>query len=172
MVSIKKFIRINERIRAKEVRLIDHEGKQLGVFPVFKANELAKTNELDLVEVAPEAKPPVCKIMDFSKYKYEEEKKERHAKKHQHQTQLKEIRLRPHIEEHDYQVKLKQLDNFLKLKHKIKVSMRFRGREMAHVELGKDIIDRMIKDIGDKGLIEKPPSFEGRIINMVVGPSK
>lgn len=172
MVAIKKYIRTNERIRAKEVRLIDHEGKQLGVFPVFKANELAKQNELDLVEVAPEAKPPVCKIMDFAKYKYEEEKKERLAKKHQHQTQLKEIRLRPHIEEHDYQVKFKQLDNFLKQKHKVKVSMRFRGREMAHVDLGREIIDRIIKDVGEKGQIEKSPSFEGRIISMVVGPAK
>lgn len=172
MVFIKKFIRVNERIRAKEVRLIDHEGTQLGVLPVFKANELAKQNELDLVEVAPEANPPVCKIMDFSKYKYEEEKKERLAKKNQHQTQLKEIRLRPHIEEHDYQVKFKQLDSFLKHKHKIKVSMRFRGREMAHVELGKEIIDRLIKDVGERAQIEKLPAFEGRIISMVVAPNK
>lgn len=170
MVFIKKFIRTNERIRAQQVRLIGPDGKQLGIFPVFKALELARQHELDLIEVAPNVEPPVCRIADFSKYKYEEEKKERLSKKHQHQVRLKEIRLKPHIEEHDYQVKLKQLLNFLKKKDKVKVAMFFRGREMSHAELGRQIIDRLIKDSAEEAQMEKPPFQEGRVISMVITP--
>jgi translation initiation factor IF-3 len=117
-----------------------------------------------LIEVAPNVVPPVCRIADFSKYKYEEEKKERESKKHQHQSCLKEIRLKPHIEEHDYQVKLKQLLKFLKKKDKVKVSMFFRGREMSHAELGRRILDRIIKDSANESQMEKPPLMEGRVI--------
>jgi len=140
------------------------------VFPVFRALELARQHELDLIEVAPSVVPPVCRIADFSKYKYEEEKKDRVSKKHQHQSRLKEIRLKPHIEEHDYQVKLKQLLKFLSKKDKVKVSMFFRGREMSHAELGRKILDRIMQDSANESQMEKPPLMEGRVISMVISP--
>ena len=170
MVKIKKFIRINERIRSLEVRLIGPEGDQLGVVPTPKALEIAGQHELDLVEVAPQVNPPVCRIMDFSKFKYDQEKKERQAKKHQKQGHLKEIRFKPNIEEHDYQVKLKQLITFLQKKDKVKLNLFFRGRQIEHLELGKKVMDRFITDIQGHGQLEREPALEGKVISTVIAP--
>ncbi len=170
MVEIQKQIRINEYIRAAELRVIGPEGEQLGVIGTKRALELAKQYELDLVEVAPAANPPVCRIMNFSKYKYDQEKKEREVKKHQKQGHLKEIRVKPNIEEHDYQVKLRQLLTFLKKKDKVKVNLVFRGREMAHQDIGRRVLDKFIADMQEFGILEKGPMLEGRIISMMVAP--
>lgn len=170
MVKIKKFIRINERIRVPEVRLVGPDGGQLGVVPIQKALEIANQHELDLVEVAPQAVPPVCRIIDFSKFKYDQEKKEREAKRHQKQVHLKEIRLKPNIDEHDYEIKVKHAIGFLKKKDKVKVSMFFRGRQMEHLDLGRKIVDKFILDIQNDGQIEKEPVLEGRIISFFAAP--
>ena len=170
MVGIQKFIRVNERIRAPQVRLIGPEGEQLGIVLLSKAMSMADQYELDLVEVSANSAPPVCKILDYTKFKYEEEKKDRQTKKRQHQVHLKEIRVKPNIEEHDYQVKLKQLINFLERKDKVKVGLFFRGREMAHQELGRRILDRFIAESKQYGSVEKPPISEGRTISMIMAP--
>lgn len=170
MVEIKKFVRINERIRAPQVRLISPEGNQLGIVPLQKAMDLANQHDLDLVEVAPQAEPPVCRIMDFSKFKYDQEKKEREAKKHQVKIHLKEVRIKPNIDEHDYQVKLKQAINFLNKKDKVKVNLMFRGRQMEHIDLGRRVLDRFINDAQQAGKVEKDSSIEGRVISVVLAP--
>lgn len=170
MVAIKKFIRINERIRVPEVRLVGPDGGQLGVVPIQKALDLANQHDLDLVEVAAQANPPVCRIIDYSKFKYDQEKKEREAKKHQRQVHLKEIRLKPNIDDHDFQVKLKQAINFLKKKDKVKVSLFFRGRQMEHIDLGKKVLDRFIVETRSEGQIEKDTNMEGRVMFFVIGP--
>ncbi|MFH1128154.1 MAG: translation initiation factor IF-3 [Candidatus Omnitrophota bacterium] len=170
MVTINKFIRINEKIRVAEVRLIGPEGNQLGVMAINRAQEVANQYDLDLVEVAAGAVPPVCRIIDFSKFKYDQEKKEREAKKHQKLTHLKEIRIKPNIDDHDYQTKLKQVVTFLKKKDKVKINLFFRGRQMEHMDLGRKILDKFIADTRNDGQIEKNPSLEGRVISLVVGP--
>jgi len=170
VVKIKKFIRVNERIRVPEVRLIGPEGNQLGVMAIQRALDLANQYELDLVEVAPAATPPVCRIIDFSKFKYDQEKKEREAKKHQKQSRLKEIRVKPNIDEHDYKTKLKQVLTFLQKKDKVKVNLFFRGRQMEHVDLGRKVLDKFIADTQNDGQIEKEPMMEGRIMSLVVSP--
>ena len=170
MVAIKKFIRVNERIRVPHVRLIGPDSKQLGIVAIQKALELANQYELDLVEVAPTANPPVCRIIDFSKFKYDEEKKEREAKKHQKQGKLKEIRLKPNIDNHDYETKLKQVTGFLKKKDKVKINLFFRGRQMEHRDLGKRVLDRFITDLTNDGQLEKTPTLEGRVMYFVVAP--
>ena len=134
------------------------------------AMKLAREAGLDLVEVAPLSKPPVCRIMDFSKYKYDQEKKEKESRKRQHVIRLKEVRYKPNIEEHDYLTKLNHIKDFIKKGNKVKISMRFRGREMAHTEIGKQVIDRIIRDVVDVGEVEKSPTKEGRFLNMVLGP--
>jgi len=170
VVAIKKFIRINDKIRVPQVRLVGPDGGQLGVVSIQNALEMANQHELDLVEVAPQASPPVCRIIDFSKFKYDQEKKEREAKKHQRQSRLKEIRLKPNIDDHDYQVKVKHAVGFLKKKDKVKVSLFFRGRQMEHLDLGRKILDRFIIDVQNDGQIEKGPVLEGRIISFMVAP--
>jgi translation initiation factor IF-3 len=170
VVAIKKFIRINERISVSQVRLIGPEGNQLGIVPIQKAREIAVQHDLDLVEVAPQASPPVCRIIDFSKFKYDQEKKEREAKKHQKQGHLKEIRLKPNIDNHDYQTKVKQAIAFLKKKDKVKVSLFFRGRQMEHMDLGRKILDRFIVDTQNDGHLEKQPVLEGRIMLLTIAP--
>ena len=170
MVKINKFIRVNEKIRVPQVRLIGPDGNQLGVMATIRAIELANQYELDLVEVAPAATPPVCRIIDFSKFKYDQEKKEREAKKHQKMTHLKEIRVKPNIDDHDYQTKLKQAVTFLKKKDKVKINLFFRGRQMEHLDLGRKIIDRFIADTQNDGQMEKDPILEGRVISLVIGP--
>lgn len=170
MVAIKKFIRINEKIRVPQVRLIGPEGNQLGIVSIQKALEIANQSELDLVEVAPQASPPVCRIIDFSKFKYDQEKKEREAKKHQKQIRLKEIRLKPNIDEHDYGIKLKQAIGFIKKKDKVKVNLFFRGRQMEHLDLGKKILDKFVIDTQNDAQIEKEPHLEGRVMSFVIAP--
>ena len=125
---------------------------------------------LDLVEVAPQANPPVCRIMDFAKYKYEQEKREREAKKHHKHTQLKEVRLSPRIDEHDYQIKLKHVQEFLEKGHKVRIRLFFKGREVTHQEIGKKLLERLVKDIGEKGKVEKAPQFMGRALILILGP--
>jgi len=170
VVVIKKFIRINEKIRVPQVRLIGADGNQLGVMSVERAQELANQTGLDLVEVAPQASPPVCRIIDFSKFKYDQEKKEREAKKHQKQSRIKEIRVKPNIDDHDYGIKLKQVIGFLRKKDKVKINLFFRGRQMEHMDLGRKILDRFITDTQNDGNVEKDPMLEGRIISVVIGP--
>ncbi|OGW76730.1 MAG: translation initiation factor IF-3 [Omnitrophica bacterium RIFCSPLOWO2_02_FULL_45_16] len=168
MSIFKKEIRINHRIRAKEVRVIDDNGNQLGVMSAPEAIKKAEEAGLDLVEIAPTATPPVCRIMDNSRYKYEQEKKEKEARRKQKVIHLKEIRMGPKIGEHDYQFKLRHLTEFLKKGDKVKVTMIFKGREMAHIDLGRKILDRLSSDISTLGEIEEMPKLEGRFLNMVI----
>jgi translation initiation factor IF-3 len=172
VVAIKKFIRINERIRVPEVRLIGAEGNQLGIVSIDKARQIAEESALDLVEVAPQANPPVCRVMDYNKFRYDQEKKEREAKKHQRQSRIKEIRLHPNIDEHDLQVKLKQAMGFLKKKDRVKVDLFFKGRQIEHLDLGRKILDKFIIDTQSEGQIEKEPSLEGKIMSFVLAPKK
>ncbi|MCM8763029.1 MAG: translation initiation factor IF-3 [Candidatus Omnitrophica bacterium] len=152
------------------MRVIGPGGEQLGIMPTEKALSLASQYDLDLVEVAEQTQPPVCKILDFSKFKYEQEKKERQARKHQHQTKLKEIRIMPNIKEHDYQVKLKQMFSFLSKKDKVKLTLLFRGRQMEHIDLGKKVVERFISDIQGIGEVEKSPVLEGRMMSAIISP--
>lgn len=170
MITIKKFIRINDRIRVPQVRLIGPDGNQLGVMPIQRALEIAVEHDLDLVEVAASAHPPVCRIIDFSKYKYDQEKKEREAKKHQKHGRLKEIRLKPNIDSHDYETKVKQALAFLKKRDKVKVNLYFRGRQMEHIDRGRKILDRFILDTQGEATVEKQPGLEGRIMSFVLSP--
>ncbi|MCP4649510.1 MAG: translation initiation factor IF-3 [PVC group bacterium] len=170
MGSISKFTRVNGQIRASQIRLIGSQGEQVGVVATAEALDKAKGEELDLVEVAPQASPPVCRIMDYSKFRFDQKKKEREAKKKQHATQLKELRLKPKIQEHDYQVKLRNLEKFLKHHDKVKVRMTFRGREMAHMEFGQKIIDRLITETTEFGELERPQVREGRNIILIFKP--
>lgn len=153
-----------------QVRLIGPDGGQLGIVAIQKALEIAAQHELDLVEVAPQAAPPVCRVMDFSKFKYDQEKKEREAKKHQKQGRLKEIRLKPNIDEHDYATKLKQVLGFLAKQDKVRVNLFFRGRQMEHMDLGRKILDRFISDTQNNGQVAKEPSLEGRIMSLIIAP--
>ena len=165
-----KELQINEEIREKEVRLIDVDGSQLGVVPFKRAMEVATERRLDLVNVAPTAKPPVCRIMDYGKYKYEMAKKEKEARKNQKIINIKEIRLTPNIESHDLNVKANRAIEFLQDGDKVKVSVRFRGREMGHTEMGKEVLDEFAKLIGDAGKIEKEAKLEGRNMTMFLMP--
>jgi len=165
-----KYIRINERIRVPQVRLIDTTGEQIGIVPTREALRMALEKGFDLVEISPTAKPPVCKIMDYGKYKYELNKKAKSAKKKQHVIQMKEMRLRPKIEEHDYQFKLKHIQEFLEEGNKVKVFVEFRGREMAHQELGHKIIQRLEEDLKDLGIIEQKAKMEGRNLSLTFMP--
>lgn len=150
--------------------MIGPDGNQLGVMTSQRALEMANQYELDLVEVAPGATPPVCRIIDFSKFKYDQEKKEREAKKHQKQGRMKEIRLKPNIDDHDYDTKLKQAITFLKKKDKVKINLFFRGRQMEHLDLGRKVLDRFITDAQSEGQVEKEPGLEGRIMSFVLAP--
>ncbi|MEA3305955.1 MAG: translation initiation factor IF-3 [Candidatus Omnitrophota bacterium] len=170
MIYIQIRARINSRIRVKEARIIDENGEQMGVIPVAEGMTAAREKNLDLVEIAPNASPPVCRIMDFSKYKYEQEKKERLARKKQKVVHLKEIKLKPNIEEHDYQTKLGHLKRFLGRGDKAKITLMFRGRQMAHVDIGRNLMDRLMKDLSEFAVIERMPVLEGRFIIMVMAP--
>ena len=163
---------MNSRINVQEVRLIASNGDQVGVVETSKALELAKEEELDLVEIVPNQTPPVCRIMDYGKFKFENQKKAHAAKKKQKQTQVKEIKFRPNTEEADYQVKLKSLIKFLSGGDKAKITMRFRGREIAHQVIGREFLDRVQKDLDEYGVVEQIPSFEGRQMVMVIAPKK
>ncbi|MFT4795348.1 MAG: translation initiation factor IF-3 [Paracoccaceae bacterium] len=162
--------RVNDRIRATEIRLIDHEGENQGVVTPQDAIRMAEAVGLDLVEISPTAKPPVCKIMDFGKFKYEQQKKAVEAKKHQNVIEIKEVKFRPNIDIHDYGVKMRNVFRFLESGDKVKVTLRFRGREMAHQELGRDLLKRIADDTVDLGKVESMPKMEGRQMIMVIGP--
>jgi len=157
-------------IRAPKIRIIGAEGEQLGVMTPEEGLRRAREAELDLVEVAPSASPPVCRIMDYSKYKYDQEKKEREAHKRQHIVRIKGIRIKPRIEEHDYKTKLNHAREFLTKGNKVKWVLMFRGREMAHQELGRQLLDRIIQDTVDISEVERAPRREGRFIFMVLTP--
>lgn len=161
---------INEEIRSSKVRLIDDEGEQIGVLPIKEALKMAEDKHLDLVNVAPNAKPPVCKILDYGKYKYDALKKEKEAKKNQKVINVKEIRLSPNIEKHDLEVKANQASKFLSNENRVKVSVRFRGRELGHKDLGKEVLDKFYELTKDVGQIEKKPSMEGRMMIMFMSP--
>jgi translation initiation factor IF-3 len=154
------------------VRLIGAEGNQLGIVSIDRARQIAEEASLDLVEVAPQAVPPVCRVLDYNKFRYDQEKKEREAKKHQRQSRVKEIRLHPNIDEHDLQVKLKQAIGFLKKKDRVKVDLFFKGRQIEHLDLGRKILDKFITDTQSEGQIEKEPSLEGKIMSFVLAPKK
>jgi translation initiation factor IF-3 len=164
--------RINERIRVAEVRLVDENGDQLGVKKTDEALAYAQEQDLDLVEVAPEARPPVCKVLDYSKYKYELEQKAKAARKHQTQVNVREIKLRPKIAVHDYETKKGHVERFLKQNDKVKVTIMFRGRENAHPERGKMLLERLFDDLGDLAVVEQEPLVEGRNMHMLLAPTR
>jgi translation initiation factor IF-3 len=163
---------LNDKITSPEVRLIGADGEQVGVVPIEEALRIAEEAELDLVEVSPNAEPPVCRIMDYGKYRFEQNKKLQSAKKKQKQIQVKEIKFRPGTDEGDYQVKLRNLIRFLTEGDKAKVTLRFRGREMAHQELGRKLLDRVEADLSEHGAVEQRPKMEGRQMVMVFAPKK
>ncbi len=166
----KKFVRINDRIRVTPVRLIGPDGGQLGILPIQEALQKAREFELDLVEISPTARPPVCRIMDYGKFKYELAKKDKQAKKKQHAFQLKEMRYRPKIEEHDYQFKTKHVRTFIEAGSKVRAFVMFRGREMTRIEFGRKILERLLKDLEDVAVVDSAPKMEGRTMSMVLGP--
>jgi translation initiation factor IF-3 len=163
---------INEAIRAREVRLIGVDGEQLGIKPLREALRIAQEANLDLVNVAPQAKPPVCRIMDYGKFRYEQSKREKEARKNQKVIQVKEVRLSPSIEENDVQTKLKNVKKFLQKGDKVKLTIRFRGREITHQELGRKILDRMADEVKDISEIERQPKLEGRQMIMILTPKQ
>ncbi|MDQ3850061.1 MAG: translation initiation factor IF-3 [Actinomycetota bacterium] len=164
--------RINDRIRVPEVRLIDERGEQVGVMRTDAALRYAQERDLDLVEVAPEARPPVCRVLDYSKYKYEQAQKQKQARKHQQQITIREIKFRPKIAEHDYATKKGHIERFLRHKDKVKVTIMFRGREVTHPERGVAILDRLAEELSDLGVVEQRPLQDGRNMTMMLGPSK
>ena len=170
MGSISKGLRVNERIRIKEVRVIGPDGAQLGILPIEQALQTAFKLQMDLVEVAPEARPPVCRIMDYGKYRYEQAKKAREAKKKQTIIELKEIKLRPKTEEHDFQFKAKHAERFLKEGNKAKITMMFRGREMVRMDRGKALLDRFVEVLKEVGVVEQAAKVEGRNMTMILAP--
>ena len=164
--------RINERIRVPEVRLIDETGAQVGVMRTQDALRLAQEKDLDLVEVAADAKPPVCRILDYSKYKYEQAQKAKSARKHQQQINVREIKFRPKIAQHDYDTKKGHVMRFLKARDKVKVTIMFRGREMAHPERGEMILNRLAEDLQELAIVEQRPQQDGRNMTMMLGPAR
>ena len=165
-------LRVNERIRISQVRVIGEDGAQLGVMAPADALKLARERGLDLVEVAPQTTPPVCRILDFNKFRYDEQRREREAKKKHHVTKLKEVKFKPHIEAHDYQVKLNMLKRFLMRGDQANVTMVYRGRELAHPELGRRILDRLVEDLKLWSKVERTPMLDGRFMTMVFGPDR
>nr|WP_318246051.1 translation initiation factor IF-3 [Salipiger bermudensis] len=162
--------RVNDRIRAPEIRLIGAEGENLGVQPPRRAMELAEQAGLDLVEISPNANPPVCKIMDFGKFKYEQQKRESEARKKQKIIEVKEVKFRPGTDTHDYDVKMRNVLKFLENGDKVKITLRFRGREMAHQNLGRELLERVAEDVKEVGKVENMPKMEGRQMIMMIGP--
>jgi translation initiation factor IF-3 len=164
--------RINERIRVPKVRLIGAEGEQLGIVEIAEAMRRAQEADLDLVEVAPGSKPPVTRLLDYSKYKYEQEQKQKAARKHQTQVNVREIKLRPKIADHDYETKKGHVERFLRHRNKVKITIMFRGREQAHPERGRDLLQRLFEDLDGLATIESEPLQEGRNMSMMLAPSK
>ena len=162
--------RINEEIRVREVQLIDNDGKNRGAIPIQQALEIAQEAGLDLVEIAPNSEPPVCKILDYGKFKFQEQKKKNEARKRQKVVELKEIKLRPNIDTHDYEVKAKAMHRFFDEGDKVKVTLRFRGREMAHPELGMKLLNKVQADFDEIAKVEYAPRMEGRQMIMILAP--
>ncbi|WP_425357544.1 translation initiation factor IF-3 [Oceanicola granulosus] len=163
--------RVNDRIRAPEIRLIGAEGENVGVVSPARAMQLAEDAGLDLVEISPNASPPVCKIMDFGKFKYEQQKRESEARKKQKTIEVKEVKFRPNTDTHDYDVKMRNVFKFLESGDKVKVTLRFRGREMAHQDLGRRLLERVADDVQEIGKVENMPKMEGRQMVMMIGPT-
>src|ERR1700752_4669748 len=167
----KRFIRTNDRIRAREIRVIDDEGGLLGIMPPYEALKKAREKNLDLVEISPTAQPPVCRIMDYGKYLYQQEKKEREAKKHQKTITVKEVKFRINVDDHDYETKKNHVLRFLDEGDKVKATIFFRGREMTRTGLGREILERLIKDIGERGIVEYRPRQEGNTLHAILAPN-
>lgn len=163
-------MRINEEIRAREVRVIGSDGEQLGIMSGREAQQLAYEKHLDLVEIAPTAKPPVCRIMDYGKYRYEQQKREKESRKKQKTFDIKEVKLRPGIEEHDFNVKFKNAVRFLEDGDKVKVTIMFRGRELSHPELGEVLLNKMDAQLKEMAVVERQPKLEGKNMIMIVAP--
>ncbi|OAB39195.1 translation initiation factor IF-3 [Paenibacillus glacialis] len=161
---------INDEIRAKEVRLVGAEGEQIGITPIREALQMATDLNLDLVNVAPQAKPPVCRIMDYGKFRYEQQKKDKEARKNQKIVDTKEVWFRANIDEHDYQTKLRNVVKFLKEGDKVKCSVRFRGREIAHASIGQKILERVREEVAEHSSVERFPKLEGRSMIMILAP--
>ena len=168
--AIPKDLRVNERIRAKEVRLIDENGQQLGVVSLSEALQIARERNTDLVEVAPTAVPPVCRLLDYGKFKYEQTKREREARRHQKVVLLKEIRLRPKIDEHDIGFKMRMAQRFLQEGSKVKFTVIFRGREVTHPQLGRQVLEKVTSQLRDVATVEKPLAMEGRNLTLILAP--
>ena len=164
--------RINNQIRAKEVRLIDENGTQLGILPIKEAIDKAKDKNEDLVEVAPDADPPVCRIMDYGKYRYQMTKKKAKSRKHQKQIQVKEMKFRPKTDEHDFKFKLNHIIRFLEKGNMVKVHVHFRGREITHDALGRELLDRVVEELKDYAQVEGKPKMEGRNMTMMLAPRR
>jgi translation initiation factor IF-3 len=164
--------RINERIRVPEVRLIGDDGSQIGVIKTDEALKIARERDLDLVEVAPEARPPVCRVLDYSKYKYEQEQKQKQARKHQQQITVREIKFRPKIAQHDYDTKKGHVERFLRHQDKVKVTIMFRGREVTHPERGEMILTRLADELAELAVVEQRPIQDGRNMTMMLAPAK
>jgi translation initiation factor IF-3 len=169
-ISQAKEIRINEGIRVRDVRVVSAEGEQLGIMPIQQALDTARQQELDLVEVAPEAQPPVCRIMDFGKYKYTQARRQKEARKKQTTILVKEVKMGPKTEKHDFDFKLKHIRRFLEEGHKAKVTVRFKGREMAHTELGWKMLQKMVEAVSDLAVTENNPRMEGRMLHIMLSP--
>ncbi|MGC8989045.1 MAG: translation initiation factor IF-3 [Verrucomicrobiia bacterium] len=163
-------VRINGKIRAREVRVIGPEGAQVGILPLHEAIKMARANNMDLVEVAPNATPPVCRIIDYGRYRYEQAKKEKESRKHQHASRVKEIQLSASIDPHDFKVKLSHAVDFLCDDMRVMVTLRFRGREMAHQEIGRQVVDRFVADLASYGTPVAPPRLEGKGIKVMITP--
>ena len=163
-------MRVNEGIRAKEVRLVGPDGKQIGIKPVEEALRIAEDMDLDLVEVAPLADPPVCKIMDYGKYRYEQTVKMKEARKKQSVVVYKEMKMRPKIDRHDYEIKRRHIERFLKSGYKVKVTVMFRGREMSHTDLGHSLLRQLAEELAELGTVESEPKLEGRNMQMILAP--
>jgi translation initiation factor IF-3 len=169
--AIRDRFRINNRIRAPQVRLIDEEGGQLGIVTLREALAIAEERGLDLMEVAPNAVPPVCRIVDYGKFRYEQTKKDREARKNQKQAELKEVRLKPKTDDHDLEVKAKQARKFLLAGDKVKFTVRFRGREIFHPDIGREMLEQMAEDLRDVATVEQRPLMEGRALSLMLAPS-
>jgi translation initiation factor IF-3 len=165
-------VRVNDQIRISPIRLISDEGEQIGIVSIDEARSRAEEVGLDLVEVAPDARPPVVKLMDYGKFKYEQARAAREARKKQHTIQVKEVKFRPGIEEHDYEFKTRHARKFLEEGNKVRLTMMFRGRQITHSELGLEVLERVKEDLSDIGKVESEPSFEGRVMFMVMAPLK
>lgn len=169
--AIRDKLRINARIRVRDVRLIDENGVQVGIISTREAMDMARERDLDLVEVAPTANPPVCRLMDYGKFRYEQTKKEREARKNQKQVELKEIRMKPRTDTHDLEVKANSARRFLEEGHKVKFAVRFRGREIAHPEIGREMLEHLSEDLREYAVVDQRPALEGRAYTLILSPA-